>query len=104
MMRNFMMYALLGVGMASAGNAMAIDGREVYERACFACHGTGAANSPKLGDKVAWAPRIAKGMEVLLEHAKNGIPGTAMLPRGSCTACSDEELVAAVEFIVSNSQ
>jgi cytochrome c5 len=89
---------------AAPASGGASSGEGVYKQACFACHMTGAANAPKLGDKVAWAPRIAKGMDALLQSAINGVPGTAMAPRGTCAACSDDDLKSAVEYMVSNSQ
>ncbi len=82
---------------AAAGGA--IDGEAVYKKACFACHMAGVANAPKAGDKAAWAPRVAKGMDALLHSALNGVPGTAMPPKGNCGACSEEELKAAIKFM-----
>ena len=79
-------------------------GKEIYEGACFVCHMAGISGSPKLGDKAAWEPRIAKGMDVLMQSVINGIPGTAMPPRGTCAACSDADLKAAVEYMVSEAQ
>lgn len=85
---------------APAGGA----GMAVYNRACLACHMTGAANAPKHGDKAAWEPRIAKGMDALMQSVINGVPGTAMPPRGTCADCSDEDLQAAIEYMVSAAQ
>ncbi|HAN67443.1 MAG TPA: cytochrome c5 family protein, partial [Halieaceae bacterium] len=48
--------------------------------------------------------RIAKGMDVLHDHGINGIPGTGMIAKGGCMSCSDEEVMAAVDFMVENSQ
>ena len=80
----------------------ALSGEQVYKKSCANCHGTGIANAPKLGDAVAWEPRIAKGNEALYNSAKKGIPGTAMMAKGTCGACSDAELEAAVDFMVSS--
>ncbi len=80
------------------------DGQAIYQKSCVGCHGTGAANAPKLGDTAAWQPRIDKGMDTLYASAKNGIPGTAMMAKGTCGACSDEELNAAVDYMVSKVQ
>ena len=67
-------------------------GEQIYNTACMACHGTGAAGAPKLGDKAAWAPRIKQGPEVLWNHLLNGL--NAMPAKGMCMDCSDDELKA----------
>ena len=74
------------------------DGQKIYQKSCQACHATGAAGAPKLGDKEAWAPRIAKGNDALLSSVKNGLK--AMPPKGTCMSCSDDELRAAVDYMV----
>ncbi|MBK6509530.1 MAG: cytochrome c5 family protein [Haliea sp.] len=79
-------------------------GEEVYNTACMACHSTGAAGAPKVGDATAWAARIAKGTDALYASGVNGVPGTGMMAKGGCVACSDEEIHAAVDFMVANSQ
>jgi len=73
-------------------------GEAVYKKVCFACHGTGVAGAPAVGDKEAWAPRIAQGNAVLLEHAKNGL--RAMPPKGGCGSCSDQDLANATAYMV----
>lgn len=47
-------------------------GEQVYNAQCVACHGTGAAGAPKLGDAAAWGPRIGQGYEGLLKSALHG--------------------------------
>ena len=47
-------------------------GEEVFKAQCTACHSTGAAGAPKLGDEAAWAPRIKTGLEALLHSALAG--------------------------------
>jgi len=76
----------------------AVDGQKIYQKSCQACHIAGVAGAPKLGDKAAWAPRIAKGNDALLSSAKNGL--NAMPPMGTCMTCSDEELSAAIAYMV----
>ena len=80
------------------------DGEKIYRSACFTCHDGGVAGAPKLGDAGLWAPRIEKGMDALLQSAIHGVPGTAMPPRGTCATCSDDDLKAAIEFMVSQVQ
>jgi len=89
-----------------SGQAMADEGKKTYDTACFACHTTGAAGSPKFGDKAAWAPRIAQGMDVLKKHAKEGYKGkTGFMPaKGGRADLSDAAVDAAVEYMTSNSK
>lgn len=68
-----------------------------YNMYCVACHGTGAAGAPKTGDKADWEPRLAVGMDALVESAKKG--KNAMPPMGLCGDCSDAELKALIEFM-----
>lgn len=79
-----------------------VDGQQIYQASCFACHGTGAAGAPKAGDKGAWAARIAQGSKTLYDHAIKGYQGKAgmMPPKGGSTQ-SDEAVKAAVDYLVS---
>jgi Cytochrome c5 len=76
-------------------------GEKLYKSACFACHGTGVAGAPKLGDKATWAPRIAEGMDKMVKIAIEG--KGAMPPRGGSTA-SDADITAAVHYMVNASK
>lgn len=71
-------------------------GEALYKQACQVCHAAGVAGAPKLGDKAAWAPRMAAGMDAMYAIATNG--KGAMPPRGGTTA-SDEDLRAAVDYM-----
>ncbi len=77
-------------------------GADVYNTACAACHGTGAAGAPKMGDAAAWGPRADKGLDTLLSNAINGING--MPPRGLCMDCTDDELKEAIDHILAGSK
>ncbi|PLW68474.1 cytochrome c5 family protein [Pseudohalioglobus lutimaris] len=79
-------------------------GEDVYNSACMACHATGAGGAPVVGDIAAWADRIAKGTEALHLAGVNGVPGTGMIAKGGCMSCSDEEIHAAVDYMVAGSQ
>jgi cytochrome c5 len=72
-------------------------GEALYKQTCFACHAAGVAGAPKFGDKAAWAPRIAQGVPVLLQSAIKG--KNAMPPKGGSSA-SDQDVRAAVEYMV----
>ena len=91
-------------GAAASASAGPRSGEEVYNAACMACHATGAAGAPMLGDVAAWAPRIAKGTDALHNAGINGVPGTGMIAKGGCMNCSDEEVVAAVDYMIAGSQ
>jgi cytochrome c5 len=80
---------------ASAG------GKKTYETFCHVCHTAGIAGAPKLGDKAAWEPRIAKGNDALFTSVKNGLK--TMPPKGTCISCSDDELRAAMEYMIEQS-
>lgn len=88
-----------GPDAAPAENA--IDGQALYN-ACAACHATGAAGAPIVGDAAAWAPRIAAGMETMVNSAIHG--KGAMPPKGGSMHLNDDEIRAIVEFMVNKSQ
>ena len=77
-------------------------GKSVYNKTCALCHGVGAAGAPKPGDTADWGPRIAQGMDVLYKHAIEGFTGAKgmMPPRGGAAALSDDEVKAAVDYMV----
>ncbi|MFK7828249.1 MAG: cytochrome c5 family protein [Congregibacter sp.] len=90
--------------MAVAASTPSADGEATYNVACMACHMTGAGGAPKVGDVDAWAPRIAKGIDALHNSGVNGVAGTAMMAKGGRADLSDEVIVAAVDYMVSQSQ
>jgi cytochrome c5 len=93
-----------GAAVAAATGGGARSGEEVYKAACAACHDAGVAGAPKYGDAAGWADRIAKGMDVLYDSGVSGIPGTGMMAKGGCMNCSDEEVDAAVDYMVAGSR
>lgn len=92
------------MGAGGAAVAAVIDGEGTYNTACLACHSSGAAGAPIVGDVASWAPRIAKGMDVLYSSGVDGLPGTGMLAKGGRADLSDEAVMAAVDFMIENSQ
>ena len=77
-------------------------GSDIYGASCIACHSSGAAGAPKLGDVAGWAPRVGKGIDVLYANAINGFNG--MPAKGLCMDCSDDEIKATVDYMVAESQ
>jgi len=86
----------------ASATAMPKDGAELFTQACAACHGAGIAGAPKAGDAAAWAPRIAKGKNVLYQHALQGFQGTAgmMPPKGGRVDVPDDLVKQAVDHMV----
>ena len=82
-------------------NAALASGEAVYSKTCAACHATGVAGAPALGNKAAWKARIALGSDTLVKHAISGI--RAMPPKGGCTSCTDDDIKAAVAYMVKKS-
>jgi len=101
--------ALAAAGMVVFGiNAQARSGEDVFNAVCKNCHAApmaAAVMAPEIGNKEQWAPRIAKGKDALYDVAINGSKvNPAMVPRGTCPDCSDDDLKHAVDFIISKSQ
>lgn len=89
--------AVADVAPAAAPAKLAADaGKKLYDSACMACHASGVLGAPKFGDKAAWADRIKQGTALLHEHAIKGIRG--MPPKGG-SAASEEEVMAAVDYM-----
>ncbi len=89
--------ALLAVAAVNiVGTAQAQE--QVYKTSCAACHATGAAGAPKLGDKAAWEPRVAQGVDALVASTLKG--KGAMPPKGGNSSLSDAEVKGAVEYIL----
>ncbi len=90
----------------AAANAEPRSGTDVFNLACTACHSAGIAGAPKVGEAAAWTDRVAQGMDVLYDHAINGYQGSAgvMPARGGISSLSDEEVIAAVDYMVEQSQ
>ncbi len=77
-------------------------GKDVYGSFCTTCHGAGVMGAPKSGSAADWAPRISKGLETLYTHALTGF--NAMPAKGMCAACSDDEIKAAVDYMVDSAK
>jgi cytochrome c5 len=71
---------------------------EIYSTGCAACHNSGVAGSPVLGNQGQWEPRQTKGYEMLVDNAWNGING--MPAKGLCADCTKEEIGMAVQYML----
>ncbi|NPW36513.1 c-type cytochrome [Pseudomonas aeruginosa] len=70
---------------------------QVYSVSCKLCHANPASGAPLTGDTAAWAPRLAQGIDTLLDHSINGYKG--MPPMGMCMQCSEEQFRALIDFM-----
>ena len=98
--------ALSPAPAAQTAAAVDLGGEDVYKQVCTMCHGAAVAGAPKTGDKAAWAPRIAQGMDMLHKHAIEGYQGKAgyMPPKGGRADLSDQSIMNAVDYLVSQAK
>ena len=74
------------------------DAEGAYQQSCFACHASGAAGAPILGDLEAWDSRMEKGMDAVMNNVINGV--NAMPAKGMCMDCSEADLRAIVDYMI----
>lgn len=88
------------------GSDQAAKGEKVFKATCAMCHQTGAAGAPIFGNKDDWGPRIAQGMPTLYTHALKGFTGKkgAMPAKGANPSLSDDDVKAAVDYMVSKAK
>ncbi|MGP5407113.1 c-type cytochrome [Psychrobacter celer] len=72
-------------------------GAKLYESNCKVCHEAGLLDAPKYGDKAAWAPRLAKGIDTLHMHSAQGFN---KMPAQATDKVSEAEVYAAVDYMV----
>lgn len=94
---------LLLAGSLLSGPLLAADdaaatGKAVYEKTCAACHATGVAGAPKLGDKEGWGPLLDKSIEQMTGVVISG--KGAMPAKGGNPQLSDDEIRAAVSYML----
>jgi len=88
-------------GDSSEAPSSSISGDMIVKANCAMCHSTGLMNSPKIGDKAQWEPRIAQGKDLLVSNAINGI--RTMPAKGGNASLTDAEMEAAVIFMANSS-
>ena len=107
MKRTLMMVTLLCACSLAAATvrAEAPIGQGVYMNFCASCHASGIAGAPKTGDSATWTARLQQGREVLVEHAIKGYQGKQgfMPAKGGNSALTDDEVVAAVDYMLAQS-
>ncbi len=97
-MKTMFAAAVVAALAVPAASALAADGKSVYDSTCVACHATGVANAPKFGDKAAWAPRVATGVDALVKSVVAG--KGAMPPKAGNAALAEGDIKAAVQYMV----
>jgi cytochrome c5 len=110
-MSRFVSTALIGAAMLVSGNAFAAKydaaaGKAIYDASCAACHKTGMMGAPKLGDKAAWAPRLAQNVDVMVSKSVKGFKGPkGMMPaKGGNAKLTDAQVGDAVAYMVGQSK
>ncbi len=101
MLRASLFALAIGVMPLRAGATDLPNGKAIFDNTCTACHSTGAAGAPKIGDAIAWAPRIKNGPKALYASALKG--KGVMPPRGGNASLTDAQVQAAVNYIISQS-
>ncbi len=86
-----------GAAAAPVAASKARSGESIYNASCVACHGSGLLDAPKKGDTAAWDKRFAQGEATVLKHSIEGL--NAMPPKGTCGNCSDDDLLAAINYM-----
>lgn len=78
------------------------DGKTIFGELCHTCHEKGVGGAPIVGDKVAWGPRVAQGLDTLVKHAIAGFTGKSgiMPAKGGNPALTDEQVKATVTWMV----
>ena len=77
-------------------------GEGIYDAYCATCHAVGSAGAPIVGDVLTWETRIKLGLPTLYHNAIDGI--NAMPAKGTCSSCTDQEIEAAVRYMVDESK
>jgi cytochrome c5 len=85
----------------AAGAGASVTPPALYTQACTVCHAAGVAGAPKTGDKAAWAPRIALGIDALTAST---IKGKGAMPARGGSQASDADIRAVVTFMVNSAK
>lgn len=98
-----LLFLVSGISAAQEAPKM---GEEIYKSACESCHSGGfkgwVTGAPKTGEIEEWKPFIEKGVVIMTENTIKGTDG--MDPNGGCKVCNPEQIRAAIDYIISNTQ
>ena len=97
----FASMALAAPADTATGARPARSGAQVVSFQCVLCHGAGMAGAPRIGDRAAWQKRAGGGEDKLLRSAREG--RGAMPPYGGLADLTDEELRAAIDYMLKSS-
>ena len=89
------------VSRAAAGDSGSLSGKQVVEKNCIACHGSGVKGAPKIGDRAAWRTRAAQGLSGLTQSALDGL--RQMPAHGGNPQLTDLEIARAITYMVNKS-
>ena len=84
-----------------SSNVYSVDGGEIYNTFCASCHNSGLNAAPMVGSKGFWTNRIKAGKDTVYSNSINGLRG--MPARGGIARLTDEEVKAAVDYMISRS-
>lgn len=77
-------------------------GQATYEQYCTVCHKDGLAGAPKFRNEHDWKPRLGgRTLEDLLASSIKGL--NAMPIKGTCLKCSEDDLKAAIAYMLPKS-
>ena len=96
--------AATAAAMASGAYGGTLDGKVIFDNLCTACHTTGVGKAPTL-DHSHWDARLAQGKDTLYKHAMEGYTGPdggIMPPKGGNAGLSEEQIHAAVDWMLAN--
>ena len=97
--------AIASLLVTGSSQLIAAETEDLYKSKCATCHTAGVAGAPIFGNKEQWAPRIAKGMDAMMDTALNGSKtNPAMMPKGGFADLTDGQIKALVEHMVNNSK
>ncbi len=93
-------YVIFSLAMGVAVSSHAASGEAVYKTTCNVCHDSGAGNAPRVTHRADWEPRWQRGRAAMYEGGIKGVPNSAMGPKGGFANLTDDEVKAAVDYIL----